>query len=74
MRVRRVLTHGPSNEPLWVRLYVQPLGDQWVAMLVADSVEPPRPGELKGTGFYADTPAEAKELLLHYLGDCVERN
>jgi hypothetical protein len=43
-------------------------------MLVADSVEPPNPGELKGTGFYADTPAEAKEMALRYLGGCVEQN
>jgi hypothetical protein len=43
-------------------------------MLVGDDVEPPKPGELKGTGFYVDTPAEAKELALRYLGGCVEQN
>ena len=74
MRSRRLLTLGPDDEPLWVRLYLQPLGDQWAAMIVADSVAPPNPGELKGTGFYADTPAEAKETALRYLGGCVEQN
>ena len=56
---RRLLTLGPSDEPLWVRLYIQPLGDQWAAMIVADSAEAPKPGELKGTSFFGDTPAEA---------------
>ena len=74
MHCHRLLSIGPDNEPLWVRLYVHPVGDVWAAMFVADAVESPKPGELKGTGFFGDTPAEAKELLLHYLGDCVERN
>ncbi len=43
-------------------------------MLVADGAEPPMPGELKGTGFFGDTPAEATELALRYLGACVEQN
>jgi hypothetical protein len=29
---------------------------------------------LKGTGFFGDTPAEAQELALRYLGTCVEQN
>ena len=70
----RLLTLGPSDEPLWVRLYVQPLGGHWTPMIVADSVEPPKPGELKGTGFFGDTPAAAKEMALRYLGGCVEQN
>jgi len=74
MRVHRLLTLGPSGEPLWVRLYVQPVGDQWTAMIVADSAEAPKPGELRGTGFFGDTPAKAKELALRYLGRCVEQN
>ena len=74
MRVHRLLTHGPSDEPHWVRLYVQPVGNQWTAMIIADSAAPPKPGELKGTGFFADTPAEAKEMALRYLGGCVEQN
>ena len=60
--------------PLWVRLYVHPVGDHWAAMIVADKVEPPKPGELKGTGFFGDTPAEAKDLALRYLGGGVEQN
>jgi hypothetical protein len=43
-------------------------------MIVADSVDPPKPGELKGTGFFANTPAEAKDMALRYLGGCVEQN
>jgi hypothetical protein len=31
-------------------------------MIVADGTEAPKPGELKGTGFFGDTPAEAEEL------------
>jgi len=65
---RRLLTLSPDNAPLWVRLYVQPVGDHWAAMIVADDVEPPMLGELKGTGFSGDTPLEAKELALRYLG------
>ncbi len=74
MRLRRLLTLGPDNEPMWVRLYVHRVGDHWAAMLVADGAKPPQPGELKGTGFFGDTPAEAKELALRYLGACVEQN
>jgi hypothetical protein len=74
MLAHRVLTLGSDNEPLWVRLYVYPVGDQWHAVIVADGVAPPGPGEVKGIGFYADTPEEAKELALTYLGACVEQN
>ena len=59
MGCRRLLTLGPDNEPMWVRLYVNPVGDKWAAMLVADGAEPPQPGELKGTGFFGDTAEEA---------------
>jgi hypothetical protein len=65
---RRILTRGPSNEPLWVQLYLYPLGDRWVATIVADGVAPPGPSELKGTAFFGDTPAEAKETALRYWG------
>ena len=70
----RLLTLGPSDEPLWVRLYVQPVGDHWAAMIVAESADPPKPGELKGIGFFGDTPVEAKELAVRYLGGGVEQN
>jgi hypothetical protein len=59
---------------MWVRLYIHQIGDRWAAMLVADGTEAPKPGELKGTGFFGDTPAEAEELALRYLGACVEQN
>ena len=35
----RLLTLGPSDEPLLVRLYIQPVGDQWVAMLVMEKCQ-----------------------------------
>jgi hypothetical protein len=41
-------------------------------MIVADNVVPLFPGELKGTGFFGHTPAEANELALRYLGGCAE--
>ena len=68
MTGRRILTLSPDNEPMWVCLYVHPVGDHWAAMIVADDVPPPLPGELKGTSFFGDTPAEAKELALRYVG------
>ena len=68
-----MLIVGPDHEPLWVRLYVWPIGERWAAMIVADGVELPEPRELKGTGFFGDTPAEAKELALRYLDGCVEQ-
>jgi hypothetical protein len=43
-------------------------------MIVAEDVKPPKPGELKGTTFFGDTPSEAKELTLRYLGGCVAQN
>ncbi len=43
-------------------------------VLVADGAMPPHPGELKGTGFFGGTPAEAQELALRYLGACLEQN
>ncbi len=48
MRSCRLLTLSPDNEPMWVRLYVHPVGDRWAAMLVADGVLPPEPGALEG--------------------------
>jgi hypothetical protein len=65
---------GPGNEPLWGRLCVRPGGDHWAASIVADAVEPPRAGELKGTGVFGDTPTEAKELALRYVGGGVEQS
>jgi hypothetical protein len=39
--MHRLLTLGPDNEPLWVQLYVYPVGDQWASVIVADGVVPP---------------------------------
>ena len=36
--------------------------------------EPPRPGEVKGVGFFGDTAAEATESARRYLGRCTEQN
>ena len=74
MPPRRFLTLGPDNDPRWMRLYVYPVGDRWAAVIVADTVEPPRPGEGKGLRCFGDTAAEAKEVALRYLGRCTERN
>ncbi len=70
----RLLPRGPSNEPLWVRLYVTPLGKRWVAMVLPEGVTPPDPEELKRTAFFGDTPAEAKALAFRYQGGGVEQN
>ena len=67
MRVHRLLTLGPSDEPLWVRLYIQSLGEEWAAMIVADGVLPPEPEELKGTVFFGATAEEAEALAKAYL-------
>ncbi len=74
MQPRRFLTLDAQNKARWMRLYVQPIGGQWAALLVADDVEPPTPGKLKGMGFFAETPAEAEELALRYVGRCTEQN
>ena len=31
---RRILTVGPDNEPMQIRLYVQPIGERWAATLI----------------------------------------
>ncbi len=67
-RSRRLLTLGPDNEPLWVRVYVQQIGDSWAAMIVGDDVLPPEPGELKGLAFFGNTPEEAEREAEAYLG------
>jgi len=71
---RRFLTLGPDNDPRWVRLDVYPVGDQWAAVIVPDTGDPPRPGEGKGLRCFGDTAAEATEGALRYLGRCTERN
>jgi hypothetical protein len=74
MRVRRFLTLNGDNEPMWVRLYVLPIGERWAATFLADSAEPPAPGELKGMSFFGGTPGEVERLALDYLGEGVSQN
>jgi hypothetical protein len=66
-RLRYGRTLGPDDEPILVCLYVQPIGDRWAAMIVADGVLPPAPGELKGLTFFGDTAEEAERLAHAYL-------
>jgi hypothetical protein len=66
--MHRLRTLGPDNEPLWVRLYVHPVGDQWHSVIVADGVPPQRPDAVKGIEFCADAPEKAERLAKAYLG------
>ncbi len=68
MRSTRLLTLGSDNEPMWVRLYMEQIGDRWAAMLVADNVPPLEPGTLKGLAFFGTTPDEAERVAKEYLG------
>ena len=74
MRVRRLLVPGPEGKPVWVRPYVQAVGEQWAAMIVADDVSPPAPGHLKGIIFFGDTPDQAERLAITYLGEGMAQN
>ncbi len=69
MRSRRLLTPLSSDhEPVWIPLYLQPIGGTWAAMFVADGVLPPEPGTLKSMAFFGATPEEAEREALAYLG------
>ena len=68
MRSRRLLTLGPDNGPLWVRLHIHQIGEKGAAMIVADDAAPPEPGMLKGMAFFAETRGEAEEAAKEYLG------
>ncbi len=68
MTAHRLLSLGPENEPIWVRLYVRQIGETWAAMIVADEALPPGPSELKGTAFFAETPEDAEQAAKAYLG------
>jgi hypothetical protein len=39
--MRRLLTRTLTQDPTWVQLSVQPVGDRWAGMLLADGVAPP---------------------------------
>jgi hypothetical protein len=64
----RILTVGPDHEHMQVRLYVQPIGERWAAMIVGDTDPPPGPGEVRGQGFFGDTAEEAEQLAKAFLG------
>ena len=66
--MRRLLTLGPDNEPMWVQLDVYRVGAQRHSAVVADGVPPPRPDEVKGIEFHADTSEEAERLAKAYPG------
>lgn len=68
MRSQRLVTLGPDNEPLWVRLYVQQFGEAWAVLIVADGEPSPEPGSLKGTAFFGETQEEAERQARAYLG------
>ena len=74
MRCRRVLTLGPENEPQWVQLFISQTGESWAAMIVADGIQPPQSGELRGLAFFGDTPEEAERQALAYLGQGEPKN
>jgi hypothetical protein len=46
--MRRLLTLGPDNEPVWVRLDVQPYADRWAALRVGEDGPPPDPSTWTG--------------------------
>ena len=68
MHARRLLTLSCDDEPIWVRLYIRPIGDRWAAMIVGDDVPPPGQDELKGCTIFAATAEEAERLAKAYLG------
>ncbi len=71
MLSHRLLTVSPDHEPLWVRIYIQQVGDRWAAMILADDAARPEPGSLTGLAFFGETPEEAEQAVKVYLG-CAE--
>ena len=71
---RRMLTLGPSDESLWVRVYVRQIGEKRTAIICSDEEAPPQPDQLKGIAFFGETPAAAEQQVLDYLGMRVGRN
>jgi hypothetical protein len=68
-RSLRLLTLGPSDEPQWVRVVIQPIEDVWTAMLVGAQEPAPEPGSLMGVCFFGKTSKEARGEALNYLGN-----
>jgi hypothetical protein len=74
MHSRRLLAPGSEGKPIWVCLYVRPIGEQWAATIVADDAPPPEPGSLNGVTFFGDTAEEAERLAVAYPGEGVPQN
>jgi hypothetical protein len=74
VRVRRLLASDPDGEPLWVRLYVQEIGEKCSALIVADEEAPPEAGTGEGLAFFGHPAEEAERLALAYLGEGVAQN
>jgi hypothetical protein len=70
----RIVTAGPDHEPMQIRLYVQPIGERWAAMIVGNECLSPGPDELRGQGFFGDTAEDAEQLAKAYLGMGEGRN
>ncbi len=52
-----------------MRRYVQPIGEQWVAMIVTDDAPPPEPGSVKGIAFFGGSAAVAEQPAVAHLGE-----
>ena len=74
MRDHRLLTLGPSEEPLWGKVSVRPIGERWAAMILRDDDPPSGCEELRGIAFFGDTPEAAEQEALDYLGVRAEQN
>ncbi len=61
MRSRRLPAPSPEGKALWVPLDVQPIGDQWAAMIIADDAIQCKLGTVKGLAFFAAAQEEAEQ-------------
>ena len=68
MKPTRLLTLDPDNEPVWLQLYLYPVGDQRHSAIGADGTTPQGPNTVKGIGCYADASEKAERLAKAYLG------
>jgi len=71
MHLHSLLTLRPAHEPLWVRLYIQHVGEKGAAMIVGDGAPPPEPGAVKGLAFFGATSEDGEHAAKVYLG-CAE--
>jgi hypothetical protein len=74
MRTRRLLIRPPEHTPLWVQLYVRPVGTLWAAMILPEGATPPKPGHVKGAVFFGGTAEEAEWRAISFFGDDVALN